>query len=135
MQHYHVPLERFGECFHNNACSHETIEGDARRRTVLSGGTKGYSFAHSVSLSSTRPMKNLPYFCSISVKIDDDKLYPKLLRASANSCPSIDPDRSLSKRRKTFCQSPMYLYNPTNSVCAKWSETRYSKMGMVNKHR
>ncbi len=29
-----VPLERFCECFHNNACTNEAVECDARRRAV-----------------------------------------------------------------------------------------------------
>jgi hypothetical protein len=59
---------------------------------------------------------SLPYFCSISVRRLGGRLYPKLRKASANSSPSIDPDRSLSKCRKTPCQSLMYFHNPANSV-------------------
>ena len=51
----------------------------------------------------------------MSVNILGERLYPKLRSASANSIPSIDPERSLSKCLNTFCQSEMYFHSPENS--------------------
>jgi len=58
---------------------------------------------------------SLPYLCSIRVSRVGDKRYPKLCNASDNSRPSIEPERSRSKCRKTFCQSEIYLHKPVNS--------------------
>ena len=58
---------------------------------------------------------HLPYFCSSSERSIGERLYPKLRRASESSDPSIDPEWSLSKCLKTFCQSWMYFHSPANS--------------------
>lgn len=65
-----------------------------------------------------------PYFCSTRDSRSGESLYPKLLNAAANSCPSIEPERSWSKCLKTPCQSLMYRQRPWNSTIAQSAPTK-----------
>ena len=71
----------------------------------------------------TRIVRHLPYFCSSSERSIGERLYPKLRKASESSDPSIDPEWSLSKCLKTFCQSWMYFHRPANSGEKQWRQT------------
>ena len=66
--------------------------------------------------SAQRRRPRSPYFCSTMDNSCGESLYPKLLKAEANSCPSIEPERSRSKCLNTSCQSLMYRQSPWNSV-------------------
>lgn len=64
-----VPLERFRECFHNNACTNEAVECDARRRAVSirrAGRCPEICIEPTVRHSRARAYRNSPYFCSSS---------------------------------------------------------------------
>jgi hypothetical protein len=112
---FYAPLEFLCEGLYHNACSDEPIECHSGRRTQLHRGAIGYIFIDSINRRGGR-MSISPYFCSTSLKIAGDRLSPKLLRASASSRPSIDPERSLSKRWKTPRHSPIYLKRLVNST-------------------
>ena len=111
-------MERFRKRLHDNTRSDESVKGDARRGAVSVRRPGSYFkelSACSHHFFSTGGDHDLPYFCSSSDRSVGDRLYPKLRRASESSDPSIDPERSLSKCLKTFCQSWMYFHRPANS--------------------
>jgi len=70
------------------------------------------------------------YFCSTIDNSCGESLYPKLLKAEANSCPSIEPERSRSKCLNTSCQSLMYRQSPWNSLNPMVPLRSVSKMFM-----
>lgn len=95
-----------------------------RSNVIPTGGPYPVAGADATHIPSERNLKgggnpqadDSPYFCSISIKMGGERLYPKLRRASDNSRPSMVPDWSLSKCLKTPCQSAMYFQSPENSI-------------------
>ena len=80
------------------------LQGGGKRERGNKGEVVGARKGHS------------PYLDSRRRRSGGERLYPNCCSALESSCPSIEPERSRSKWRKTFCQSLMYFHNPENSL-------------------
>ena len=89
-------LESFRQSLYHNTSPHKPIKRDTGWWTItIRYGPRGYNGEDKYprpKLRNARQSPRSPYFCSTSDSSCGERLYPKLLRAEANSCPSIEPE-------------------------------------------